>query len=103
MVYIHLFSYKAYSLIYKIKKFDKMNLRAQIGYLCGYDFINIFRIWLLIQAKVIRIRDVKFDNNKLYYPSDLELSVLRDTEIKRVVESLEIPDVINELSREDET
>ena len=75
-----------------------MSPRAQIGFLCGYDSTNIFRIWLPTRAKVIRIRDVKFDNNKLYNPSDLEPSALQDAEIKRVVESLEIPDVINELS-----
>ena len=42
MAHIHLFSYKTYFLIYKIKKFDKISLRAQIGYLYGYDFTNIF-------------------------------------------------------------
>ena len=41
---------------------------------------------------------MKFDNNKLYYFSDLELSALRDIEIKRVVKSLEILDIINKLS-----
>ena len=97
IAYIYLFGYKVYSLIYKIKKFDKISLRAQIGYLYDYDFTNIFRIWLFIQAKVIRIRDVKFDDIKLYYLFNLELSALRDAEIKRVVESLEIPDIINEL------
>ena len=42
---------------------------------------------------------MKFDDNKLYYPSDLELSVLRDVEVKKVVKLLEILDVINELLR----
>ena len=99
MAHMHLFGCRAFPLIHKIPKLAKMSPRAQIGYLCGYDSTNIFRIWLPIQDKVIRIRDVKFDDNKLYHPSDLELSALRDTEVKRVVESLEIPDVINELSR----
>ena len=44
MAYIYLFNYKTYLLIYKIKKFDKMSPRAQIGYLYDYDFTNIFRI-----------------------------------------------------------
>ena len=74
-----------------------MSLRAQIGYLYNYDFTNIFRIWLFTQAKVIRIRDVKFNNNKLYYFSDLELSALQDVEIKKVIKLLEILDIINKL------
>ena len=97
IAYIYLFSYRAYPLIYKIKKFDKISPRVQIGYLYGYDFTNIFRIQLFIQAKVIRIRDVKFNNNKLYYFSDLELSALRNVEIKKVVKLLKILDIINKL------
>ena len=97
MVYIYLFNYRTYFLIYKIKKFDKISLRAQIGYLYNYDFTNIFRIWLFIQIKVIRIRNVKFDDIKLYHPSDLELNALRDAEIKRVIQLLKISDIINKL------
>ena len=44
MTYIYLFNYKAYPLIYKIKKFNKISLRAQISYLYSYDSTNIFRI-----------------------------------------------------------
>ena len=43
---------------------------------------------------------MKFDDNKLYYPSDLELSALRNIEIKKIIKLLKIPDVINKLSRE---
>ena len=42
---------------------------------------------------------MKFDDNKLYYPSDLEFSALRDIKVKRVVKLLEILDIINELLR----
>ena len=41
---------------------------------------------------------MKFDNNKLYYPFNLEFSALRDAEIKKIVKSLEISDIINKLS-----
>ena len=42
---------------------------------------------------------MKFDDNKLYYPSDLKLSALRNIEVKRVVKSLKILNIINKLSR----
>ena len=102
MAYIYLFGCRVFPLIHKIPKLAKINPRIQIGYLCGYDLTNIFRIWLLTQDKIIRIRDVKFDDNKLYYPSDLEFSALRDVEVKRIIKLLEILDIINELSREAE-
>ena len=94
---MHPFSYRTYLLIHKIKKLDKINPRAQIGYLYDYDSTNIFRIWLPTQAKVIRIRNVKFDDIKLYYSSDLEFSALRNIEIKKIVKLLEILDIINKL------
>ena len=99
MAYIYLFSYKAFFLIHKIPKLAKMSPKAQIGYLYNYNSTNIFRIWLPIQDKIIRIRDVKFNDNKLYHPSDLELSALRDIKIKKIIKSLEIPDIINKLLR----
>ena len=99
MTYIYLFNYKVFSLIYKILKLAKISLRVQIGYLYNYNSTNIFRIQLPIQDKIIRIRDVKFNDNKLYYPSDLKLSALRDIEVKRVIKLLKIPDIINKLSR----
>ena len=40
---------------------------------------------------------MKFDNNKLYYFSNLKLSALRDVEIKRMVKLLKILDIINKL------
>ena len=42
---------------------------------------------------------MKFNDNKLYYPSDLEFSALRNIEIKRVIKSLKILNVINKRLR----
>ena len=42
---------------------------------------------------------MKFNDNKLYYPSDLKLNALRNIEIKRVIKLLEILNIINKLSR----
>ena len=42
---------------------------------------------------------MKFNDNKLYYSSDLELSALRNIKVKRIVKSLKILNIINKLSR----
>ena len=100
MAYIYLFSYRVFPLIYKIFKLAKISPRVQIEYLYDYNSTNIFRIQLSIQNKIIRIRDVKFNDNKLYYPFDLKLSALRNIKIKKIIKLLKILDIINKLSRE---
>lgn len=53
-----------------------MKERAHSGHLLGYDSTNIFRIWIPSQRKSIRMRDVLFDENTIYDPSELDLSQL---------------------------
>ena len=45
---------------------------------------------------------MKFNDNKLYYSSDLKFSALRDIEIEKVIKLLEISDIINKLLRKGE-
>jgi len=45
----------------KRKRLLKLDPRAHIGYLVGYDSTNIYRIWIPHQGKVISTRDVIFD------------------------------------------
>ena len=92
IAYLHPFGCRAYPLIYNISRLQKMSPRAQIGYLIGYDSTNIYRIWIPTSNKVIRIRDVKFNDALFYDPSDLVLSALRTIEAKVVMDILEISD-----------
>ena len=74
----HLKAYgcKAYAHIYNIPKKSKVDERAHIGHLVGYDSTNIFRIWIPSKKKVIRTRDVMFNERKFYDPSEPDLSQL---------------------------
>jgi transposase InsO family protein len=47
---------------------NKMEPRAMIGYLVGYDATNIFRVWTPGhgQGKVLRVRDVIFDESSFF-------------------------------------
>ena len=45
-----------------------MAARALVGYLVGYEGTNIFRIWIPQKRKVIRTRDVTFNELKQYDP-----------------------------------
>ena len=73
----HLFLYgcKAYSIIHKIPKKQKLEPRASVGYLIGYDSTNIDRIWNPQKGEVFRTRDVTFDETSLYSSSQLPLAL----------------------------
>ena len=68
----HLVPYgcRAYSFIKNRSKLEKLEPRAHIGYLVGYDSTNVFRIWIPSQKTVILTRDVVFDITKRYHPDD---------------------------------
>ncbi|SLM34143.1 Ribonuclease H-like domain [Lasallia pustulata] len=77
----HLKAYgcKAYSLNKEIgqkHKTWKLTERAHIGHLVGYDSTNIFRIWIPSQRKIIRTRDVTFDETAFYQPGEPDLHQL---------------------------
>lgn len=74
----HLRSYrcKAYAHNHHLSKKLKLDKRAHIGHLVGYDSTNIFRIWIPSKRKIIRTRDVLFDERKHYDPSEPDLTQL---------------------------
>ena len=102
--HVHPFGCRAYAVEDNIPKLEKMAPRAQVGYLVGFDSTNIFRVWLPSKGRVIRTRDVRFDDTKLYHPSDLELGALQGAQIAEVVQTLEIPDAVSDRdwAREDQ-
>ena len=57
---------RAYNKILNLPKKHKVAPRSLIGYLVGYDSTNIFRVWIPQKRKVIRTKDVIFDENKFY-------------------------------------
>ncbi|KAI0992239.1 hypothetical protein K3495_g15947 [Podosphaera aphanis] len=51
-------------------KLQKLNARAAIGYLIGYDGANKYRIWNPARNVIVVTRDVIFDEKTRYEPSD---------------------------------
>lgn len=50
----------------RTKKLQRFNPKAWIGYLVGYESTNIYRIWLPRGDKVIRTRDVIFNEKEFF-------------------------------------
>ena len=85
---------KAYALIHHIPRKSKVDPRAFIGYLVGYDSTNIFRIWVPSRKRVLRTRDVTFNWQQFYNPRDLDISaILKDyVDIDQLIETLDLPE-----------
>ena len=97
-----MFGCKAYALkqTRELPKKAKLDPRANIGYLVGYDSTNIFRIWNPSLEKVIRCRDVTFDNNSKYDLYDIDIMLIE--EAHKVIETLETPTLKLDSNIEDE-
>ena len=88
--HMHPYGCRAYPLRPKIPRKNKLEPRAMIGYLVGYDSTNIFRIWVPSRGKVIRTRDVTFDHTRFYDPKELDLAHLLTVPISTIVEVVEL-------------
>lgn len=85
--HIRIYGCRAYPLKRDIQRTRKLESRAYIGYLVGYESSNIFRIWLPKQMKVIATRDVTFNEDLFYDPNDQNFA---DSEAIKTVEILDI-------------
>ena len=71
--HLHRYGCKAYTLNKHIPRKSKLQERAHIGHLVGYEARNIFLIWIPSQRKVIRTRAVIFDDDAIYDAHDIDL------------------------------
>lgn len=72
----------------KIKPTRKLDAQAQIGYMVGYSASIIFNIWIPHLRKIIRSRDVTFDESTMFDPSNPFL----DQHIRYLID-LSLPDI----------
>lgn len=89
--HLHVFGCKAYPLINNIPRKKKVQPRAHIGYLLGYDSTNIFKIWIPSRRKIIRTRDVTFNETLFYNPNEVDLFHLLREEVEQIVQVIDVP------------
>jgi hypothetical protein len=85
----------AYVLNNKLKRGEKLESRALIGQLVGYDSTNIYQVWMPAMGRVLRMRDVVFmanDGTEPVYPD-------RQT-LREVVTVLDVPESLGETDQE---
>src|SRR5579871_4060501 len=88
----------------KKDRLKKLDPRAEIGYLVGYDSTNIYRIWIPHTGKVISTRDVIFDETKFFDGNRTDLSAELVDELNTLIQKIELPEsqAINEGILEDD-
>ncbi|EED18991.1 conserved hypothetical protein [Talaromyces stipitatus ATCC 10500] len=91
---LFLFGSKAYVRV-DTKKSEKMALRAQIGFLVGYKAHNIWKVWTTRSngSKVIRARDVIFDETKKYDLEHLFVKEIVREDVQRYIDNIDIPNL----------
>ncbi|KAL6152339.1 hypothetical protein ACJQWK_04811 [Exserohilum turcicum] len=85
-------------------RLQRLDPKAWIGYLVGYQASTIYRIWIPSLAKVISTRDVIFDENTIFdgKVEDLMDSLMHSTlsEIAAYVRTIELPPLIPDTGTE---
>ena len=76
-------------------RLQRLDPKAWIGYLVGYQASNIYRIWIPSLAKVISTRDVIFNESQIFSGKTEELmdNLMHNTvsEIATYIKSIELP------------
>jgi len=87
----------------KKKRLSKLDLQAHIGYLIGYNFTNIYRIWILYKGIVISTRDVIFDKKTFFDGKQTDISKDLHAELDTLIEKIQLPNTLtkNEVLLED--
>jgi len=100
-VHLRVYGCKAFAMTpdaqLKRNRLQRFEPRAWIGYLVGYDSTNIFRIWIPRLNKVIRTRDVTFNEDEVFdgnTESEAIKENIRNISLERLTEllkELELP------------
>ncbi len=90
IAHLRVYGCRAYALNPRIPRTQKLEPRAHIGYLVGYDSTNIFRIWIPSIQRIISTRDVTFDESLFYDPNVPDLAKQLKVHIDQIIDLVEI-------------
>jgi hypothetical protein len=72
-------------------KLQKLQPKAHIGFLVGYESTNIYRIWIPHKKKVISARDVIFDEGEFFDGKPTRLTEELMSTLDEAIELVEVP------------
>jgi hypothetical protein len=91
LAHLHLYGCRAYPLRRDLLRLNKLEPRAMISYLIGYNSSNIYRIWIPSQIRVIRTRDVMFNYSRFFDPAELDIGHISAVNIEDTIKVLDMP------------
>jgi hypothetical protein len=100
---MHVYGCKTYTLDKRIRRGDKLAPRALIGHLVGYDSTNIYRIWIPSLRKVIRTRDVIFNETSFYDPKGQDINYLLREALEDTIQTISLPEPLLKDESKDES
>ena len=103
LTHMHVYGCKTYTLDKWIKRGDKLAPCTLIRHLVGYDSTNIYRIWIPSLRKVIRTRDVTFDENSFYNPKGENIDYLLRDALEDTIQAISLPEPLHEDESENES
>lgn len=69
LAHLRVYGCRAYVHIPNRPRLDKLEPKAEVGYLVGYESTNIFRIWIPSRDVIVASRDVTFSETIEYDPA----------------------------------
>ena len=72
-------------------KLQKLQPKAHIGFLVGYESTNIYRIWIPHKRKVISARDVIFDEGEFFDGKPTRITEELMSTLDEAIELVEVP------------
>ncbi|KAE8548982.1 hypothetical protein EYB25_009365 [Talaromyces marneffei] len=109
--HLKVYSCRAYAMttnaLKKENRLERFNPKAWIGYLVGYSSTNIYKIWNPKTGAIVRVRDVIFDESRVFSGHLLELEDellgVSVEELARLLLRIDVsnnPEYINDLDEE---
>ena len=73
------------------QKRRKLDPKAHIVFLVGYESTSIYRVWVPLKKKVVSVRDVIFDEDEVWDGAPLKLTANDIRELNDAIEIVELP------------
>ena len=75
----------------KKKRLNKLDPRAHIGYLVGYDSTNIYRIWIPHKGIVISTRDIVFNEKTFFNGKRIDITKDLYNKLDTLIKKIQLP------------
>ncbi len=71
----------------KLERFQKLAPRVYIGYLVGYESMNIYKVWIFYKKKVMLAQDIIFNEKAFFDSKPTKITIELITALDEVVDS----------------